>query len=490
MIAPGAVITPSAARRDCSRRAITSRQAGRPAAPARHRGRSDGRQPAPPPAAASAAALGALQLAGGAADQGRDRRHRQEALAPAVRRRQRRQHLVPHRAERGDLHADAVQQVRPHGRRPLHGRSRRQPARRRRGRARARSCCTSRSTRPCREAKGVVHCHPPHATAYAITGRVPPDGRHPRVRRVRRGRGACRPTRRRARRRFAETVLPYVQELQHGAAGQPRHRVLGRHGDARRVVRRGARDLLLDAACSRRSSARRSTASRRRRREDLLNIKKRLGLPDPRFHPGRVPAGRGPRSAHRRHRAACRPRRARCRQQGATAAPAATRRCGEHRARGDRRGHGRAGGAGPSPVKAAAATDPDSRTARGTRVRRPGDAVPRARELGVHASAATSSSSNRQKVLKRVHGGALAMQPRGHLLDYDWQRERQSRREAPHRRSAPPSLIEDDQTVILDGGIDRRVRGRAPREPVAARHHQLAWPSRRCCGTRATSRSR
>ena len=24
------------------------------------------------------------------------------------------------------------------------------------------------------EAKGVVHCHPPHATAYAITGRVPP----------------------------------------------------------------------------------------------------------------------------------------------------------------------------------------------------------------------------------------------------------------------------------------------------------------------------
>src|ERR1035438_5048678 len=24
------------------------------------------------------------------------------------------------------------------------------------------------------EAKAVVHCHPPHATAYAITGRVPP----------------------------------------------------------------------------------------------------------------------------------------------------------------------------------------------------------------------------------------------------------------------------------------------------------------------------
>jgi DeoR/GlpR family transcriptional regulator of sugar metabolism len=50
-----------------------------------------------------------------------------------------------------------------------------------------------------------------------------------------------------------------------------------------------------------------------------------------------------------------------------------------------------------------------------------------------------------------VHGGALAIQPRGHLLDYDWQRDRQP--DEKHRigeRAA--SLIEDDQTVILDGG--------------------------------------
>lgn len=56
-----------------------------------------------------------------------------------------------------------------------------------------------------------------------------------------------------------------------------------------------------------------------------------------------------------------------------------------------------------------------------------------------------------QKVLKRVHGGALAIQPRGHLLDYAWQSRRQSdeKRRIGERAAA---LVEDDQTVILDGG--------------------------------------
>jgi DeoR/GlpR family transcriptional regulator of sugar metabolism len=55
------------------------------------------------------------------------------------------------------------------------------------------------------------------------------------------------------------------------------------------------------------------------------------------------------------------------------------------------------------------------------------------------------------RIIKRVHGGALAVQPRGHLLDYNWQRERQT--DEKHRiglRAA--SLVADDQTVILDGG--------------------------------------
>lgn len=56
-----------------------------------------------------------------------------------------------------------------------------------------------------------------------------------------------------------------------------------------------------------------------------------------------------------------------------------------------------------------------------------------------------------QRVLKRVHGGALAVQPRGHLLDFDWQRRRQSdEKQRIGQRAA--ALVEDDQTVILDGG--------------------------------------
>lgn len=57
----------------------------------------------------------------------------------------------------------------------------------------------------------------------------------------------------------------------------------------------------------------------------------------------------------------------------------------------------------------------------------------------------------RAEAIKRVHGGAMAVQPRGHLLDFDWQRGR--RCDEKHRigeRAA--SLIDDDQTVILDGG--------------------------------------
>lgn len=55
------------------------------------------------------------------------------------------------------------------------------------------------------------------------------------------------------------------------------------------------------------------------------------------------------------------------------------------------------------------------------------------------------------RVLKRVHGGALAAQPRDHLLDFAWQSTRNF--EEKRRIGAlAASLIEDEQTVILDGG--------------------------------------
>ena len=74
-------------------------------------------------------------------------------------------------------------------------------------------------------------------------------------------------------------------------------------------------------------------------------------------------------------------------------------------------------------------------------------------ELGASESSVRRDLARLEQtgVIKRVHGGALAVQPRGHLLDYNWQRERQT--DEKHRiglRAA--SLIADDQTVILDGG--------------------------------------
>jgi DeoR/GlpR family transcriptional regulator of sugar metabolism len=75
------------------------------------------------------------------------------------------------------------------------------------------------------------------------------------------------------------------------------------------------------------------------------------------------------------------------------------------------------------------------------------------RELGASESSVRRDLAQLQKagIVKRVHGGALAVQPRGHLLDYSWQRDRQA--DEKHRigeRAA--SLIDNDQTVILDGG--------------------------------------
>jgi DeoR family fructose operon transcriptional repressor len=57
----------------------------------------------------------------------------------------------------------------------------------------------------------------------------------------------------------------------------------------------------------------------------------------------------------------------------------------------------------------------------------------------------------REGVLKRVYGGAMAMQTRDHELDFDWQSTRMS---AEKRRIAElaATLVEDGQTVLLDGG--------------------------------------
>jgi DeoR family fructose operon transcriptional repressor len=61
------------------------------------------------------------------------------------------------------------------------------------------------------------------------------------------------------------------------------------------------------------------------------------------------------------------------------------------------------------------------------------------------------SELEQQRVLKRVHGGALAIKPRDQLLDFSWQRTRNASEKQRIARLAA-TLVEDGQTVILDGG--------------------------------------
>ena len=55
------------------------------------------------------------------------------------------------------------------------------------------------------------------------------------------------------------------------------------------------------------------------------------------------------------------------------------------------------------------------------------------------------------RVLRRVHGGALVLQPRDQLLDFSWQSTRKAD-EKERIAALTAGLIEEGQTVILDGG--------------------------------------
>jgi len=131
------------------------------------------------------------------------------------------------------------------------------------------------------QAKGVVHCHPPHATAYAITGRVPPTAIIPEFD-VFVGSVALSPYETPGTRKFAETVLPFVRN--HNTI------LLGNHGivcwaDTPTHAEWYAENL--ETYCWTLLVSRQLAVPYAKipfsKQQDLLAIKRRLGLPDARF---------------------------------------------------------------------------------------------------------------------------------------------------------------------------------------------------------------
>jgi len=131
------------------------------------------------------------------------------------------------------------------------------------------------------KAKAVVHCHPPHATAYAITGRVPPGCIIP-EHEIFVGEVALSPYETPGTQKFAETVLPYVK--QHNTVLLANHGIVCwsdtvTHAEwCTEVVDTYCWTLMLAAQLG----APISQISGEKASE-LLAIKKTLGLPDARF---------------------------------------------------------------------------------------------------------------------------------------------------------------------------------------------------------------
>ncbi|HTY63989.1 MAG TPA: class II aldolase/adducin family protein [Acidobacteriota bacterium] len=131
------------------------------------------------------------------------------------------------------------------------------------------------------EAKAVVHCHPPHATAYAITGCVPPSAVIPEFD-VFVGSVAISHYETPGTKKFAETVIPFVKD--HNTV------LLGNHGivcwaDTPTHAEWYAENL--ETYCWTLLISSQLGVPYEKipaaKEQDLLAIKKRLGLPDARF---------------------------------------------------------------------------------------------------------------------------------------------------------------------------------------------------------------
>ena len=131
------------------------------------------------------------------------------------------------------------------------------------------------------EAQAVVHCHPPHATAYAIAGLCPPGEVLPECEMFA-GPIPIAPYETPGTQEFAETVLPYVRH--HNAILLANHGVVcwadtATHAEwLVEVLDTYCRTLILAAQLGRPVNK-----IPREKLEPLLAVKRKLGLPDPRI---------------------------------------------------------------------------------------------------------------------------------------------------------------------------------------------------------------
>jgi len=129
------------------------------------------------------------------------------------------------------------------------------------------------------EAKAVVHCHPPHATAYAISGKVPPTCIIPEYE-VFIGKVALSPYETPGTSEFARTVIPFVKT--HNSVLLSNHGIVC-WGDT--VTHAEWYAEVLDTYCWTLMCAQQlggPTYIGGEKAADLLAIKQKLGLPDPR----------------------------------------------------------------------------------------------------------------------------------------------------------------------------------------------------------------
>jgi len=130
------------------------------------------------------------------------------------------------------------------------------------------------------QARAVIHCHPPHATAYAIAGLVPPGNVIP-EQEVFVGPLLVTPYETPGTKKFAETVLPYVK--QHNTILLANHGIVCwadtvTHAEwLVEIVDTYCRTILLAQSVGPINTITAGKIS------ELLEIKKRLGLPDSRF---------------------------------------------------------------------------------------------------------------------------------------------------------------------------------------------------------------